>query len=197
MSIGRPVQFDADSVLDAAMHAFWARGYEATSMQDLLSTTCLSKSSLYQAFGSKQALFGKCLDRYTDQMVVQLRERLEGSSPLAFIRATLLDIASEGAVTRSPRGCLIMNTATEFGQRDPVFAGWVDVGLARIRAVMAEAIKRGRRQREVTTAHSSVVLADYLMAGIAGLRAMVKAGTRPSHCNAVVDVVVGALAAHP
>lgn len=176
------------------MHAFWAKGYEATSLQDLLSTTQLSKSSLYQAFGSKQTLFGRCLDRYTDQMVAQLREGLDRKSPIEFVRTMLLDIASEGASNSAPRGCLIINTATEFGQRDPVFADWVDAGLARIRAVMDEAIQAGRRQREVSTTRPSAVLTNYLVSSIAGLRAMVKAGTSPSDCRAVVDVVVSALA---
>lgn len=163
-------------------------------MQDLLQSTRLSKSSLYQTFGSKKAFFSKCMNRYTDQQVAQLRQRLELGSPLEFVQAMLLEIASEGAATPSPRGCLIINTAIEFGQRDPEFAKWVNAAVARIRAVMEEAIQRGRRQHEITTARRSAVLTDYLMSSMSGLRAMVKAGTHPDNCKAVVDVIMGALA---
>lgn len=87
MAIGRPIEFNPDEVVGAAMRAFWAKGYEATSLQDLLHATRLSKSSLYQAFGGKQLLFGRCMESYTDQMVAMLRERLANSAtPLAFIR---------------------------------------------------------------------------------------------------------------
>ncbi len=63
MSIGRPLQFDPEQVLDAAMQVFWASGYDATSLQDLLQAMRLSKSSFYQTFGSKQQLFERCLRR--------------------------------------------------------------------------------------------------------------------------------------
>lgn len=194
MATGRPIEFDPDAVLGAAMRAFWSKGYEATSMQDLLEATKLSKSSLYQAFGGKQQMFGRCIARYTDQMVMQLRERLEASeSPLEFIRTTLTEIASEGLATSTPRGCLIMNTAMEFGQRDPDFAQWVGIGIARIRAVIELALERGQKSGEFTRARSAALLADYLMSSIAGLRTMVKAGKRPKSVLNIVDVIVGSL----
>jgi AcrR family transcriptional regulator len=57
MNRGRPRIFDPDLVLENAMQLFWSKGYEATSLQDLLATTGLSKSSLYESFGNKQRLF--------------------------------------------------------------------------------------------------------------------------------------------
>ena len=66
--VGRPRQFDVDQTLDAAMRAFWARGYEATSMADLMAATGLHKGSLYQAFGDKHALFIEALKRYLGEM---------------------------------------------------------------------------------------------------------------------------------
>jgi TetR/AcrR family transcriptional regulator, transcriptional repressor for nem operon len=112
MSSGRPIQFDPDWALNAATTAFWSKGYEATSMQDLLGATHLSKSSLYQAFGGKPELFRRCLVHYEDDMVRQLHERLRtANSSLDFLRETLMQIAGEGVNTTTPRGCLIMNTA--------------------------------------------------------------------------------------
>ena len=57
MTTGRPRQFNEEQALEAAMEQFWAVGYEATSLQDLLRVMKLSKSSLYQTFGSKHDLF--------------------------------------------------------------------------------------------------------------------------------------------
>ncbi|MBI5718823.1 MAG: TetR/AcrR family transcriptional regulator [Burkholderiales bacterium] len=194
MATGRPIEFDPDRVVGAATRAFWAKGYEATSLQDLLEATHLSKSSLYQAFGGKQQLFGRCIAAYTDRMVAMLRQRLESSdTPLGFIRTTLVEIGSEGAHKEPPIGCLIMNTAAEFGQREPVFAEWVDAGITRIRAVMEKALERGQRAGEVTRSRSAAALADYLMSSIAGLRTMVKAGTPTKKVLNVVDLVVSTL----
>jgi TetR/AcrR family transcriptional repressor of nem operon len=191
MAVGRPIQFNPDDVVGAAMRAFWAKGYEATSLQDLLEATSLSKSSLYQAFGGKKQLFGRCVESYTDQMVAMLRDRLANSSTeLAFIKDTLTDIATEGARTKAPQGCLLMNTAAEFGQRDPHFAGWVEVGMGRIRAVMELAVRRSQAKGQMTQERSAATLADYLMSVIAGLRTMVKAGTPPKTLRGVVDVVL-------
>ncbi len=194
MTTGRPIQFDPDVALGAAMQAFWHKGYEATSLNELLEATRLSKSSLYQAFGGKQEIFGRCISRYTDQMVAQLRERLQASeSAVDFIRTTLIDVASEGKRSDTPQGCLIMNTAAEIGQRDPQFAQWVEHGLARIRVVFESAVTIGQHSGELSLALPAPVVADYLMSSIAGLRTMVKAGTKPRAVLKIVDVIVSAL----
>lgn len=86
-----------------------------------------------------------------------------------------------------------MNTAAEFGQRDPDFAQWVDVGIGRIRAVMEQALKRAQASGEVGKSRSAAALADYLMSSIAGLRTMVKAGTPTKTLLGVVDVIVKTL----
>lgn len=191
MSTGRPIQFEPDQVIAAATAAFWSKGYEATSLQDLLHATGLSKSSLYQSFGGKQQLFGRCITAYTDRMVTLLLERLGASgSAMQFIHAVLTETGSEGAHGRRPLGCLVMNTASEFGRRDPAFAEWVDSGIARVRAVMLRAIEQGQRAGEISRSRSAAVLADYLMSSIAGLRTMVKAGTPTRKVLGVVDLIV-------
>ena len=176
------------------MTAFWSKGYEATSLQDLLDATGLSKSSLYQSFGGKQQLFGRCISAYTDRMVAMLRERLGSSgSATQFIHSVLTEIGSEGAHGQRPVGCLVMNTASEFGQREPVFAEWVDSGISRVRAVMLRAVEQGQRAGEISRSRSAAALADYLMSSIAGLRTMVKAGTPTKKVLGVVDLIVSTL----
>ena len=80
----------------------------------------LSKSSLYQGFGGKKELFLRCIDRYGDMICKMMRSRLESSgSGLEFIEELLLSSASEAKRKEVRRGCLLMNTATEFAQTDP------------------------------------------------------------------------------
>lgn len=66
MAMGRPREFNADAALDSALQVFWRKGYEGASMNDLTEAMGITKPSLYAAFGNKEELFRKALDRYVD-----------------------------------------------------------------------------------------------------------------------------------
>ena len=108
--VGRPRQFDEDEVLEAAMEAFWANGYEATSLSQLMEATGLHKGSLYQAFGDKHSLFLAALERYLGNMRRQKNELVAAAAtPLDALRDSahaMLDIAgpSARAPPPGPRG---------------------------------------------------------------------------------------------
>ena len=80
MSLGRPLKFDPDTALRAALDLFWRKGYETTSHADLLEAMNISKGSMYLAFKSKRELFIKCLLFYQDQLINELSSELEHSS---------------------------------------------------------------------------------------------------------------------
>ncbi len=120
MTAGRPLEYDPAAVLDAIMQAFWRRGYEGTSMKDLLVATGLSKSSFYQAFSSKNQAFRQSLHHYCETITGKLRGRLRSAdSGWSFIESVLLEAAEEARLSNDPRGCMIVNVATEFSARDP------------------------------------------------------------------------------
>lgn len=176
------------------MRVFWVRGYEATSMQDLLGAMKLSKSSLYQAFGSKLALFERCLDRYRDTLATALEERLQISrSARRFIEDTLNAIAAEAGGPHPPAGCLMMNTAAEFGQRDAQVASSVARGTARVREVLLRAVQQGQAKGEIPASHDAQALASYLLTTTAGLHTLVKSGVDEQTARRVAAIAMTAL----
>jgi TetR/AcrR family transcriptional repressor of nem operon len=177
MSRGRPLEFDPDEALGAAVHVFWTKGYEATSLTDLLDAMALSKSSLYQSFGSKQQLFERCLRRYADDLTSSMRTSLlGGASPRRFIEETFMAVARTAESPAGDRGCLVANSASELGQRDPSLATPVANGLARFTDVFREAVARAQAAGEISAHSEPRALATCLVACMNGLRTLIKAG---------------------
>jgi TetR/AcrR family transcriptional repressor of nem operon len=194
MSAGRPLSFNPDDAVQAAMHVFWMQGYEGTSLQDLLQATALSKSSLYQAFGSKQALFVRCFNHYCHSHSARMRACLARAlSGRAFIEDTFHAVAAGAGGGLEGRGCLLMNTATEFGLRDATVGGLIADGMARFAEVFREAIVRAQAEGDIPRERDPRALADYLVSSMSGLRTMVKAGMPSARASAIVQGVLRGL----
>jgi len=194
MSLGRPLEYDPEKVLDAAMEVFWSQGYDGTSMQDLLSATGLSKSSLYQGFGGKDELFARCINRYAETRSAKSLELLNNAgSALRFIEATLLRAADEACSSEVQRGCLLVNTANEFSKSDPAIAKKVAAGFDRFRGVFLAAVKRGQREGDISGDMDAKVLANYLMTNMGGLFTIVKGGADEKTVKDIVHVILKTL----
>ncbi len=176
------------------MQLFWRKDYEATSLQDLLRATGLSKSSLYQTFGSKHALFERCVERYRRDVVRGMREMLaEACSGRTFIEELLLGAAGEARRKDARKGCLIMNTASEFAQSDPVVARLVWQGTKAFAEVFEAAIDRAKEEGDIPPAKDSKVLAAHLVTSLSGLKTAVKAGADAHEVKAVTGLILSAL----
>ena len=194
MNVGRPLEYDPAEALDAAMQAFWRRGYEGTSMQDLLDATGLSKSSFYQAFSGKHQAFQHALAHYCDNVTAGLRDRLDGAdSGWSFIEGVLLDAADEARMSGDPRGCMIVNVATEFSTRDPRIRDLIADGAKRVTQVFILAVKQAQAEGDIPVARDPHVLGRYLLSSLSGIRTMVKAGTRHRAIAEIVAVIMSAL----
>jgi TetR/AcrR family transcriptional repressor of nem operon len=194
MTMGRPSEFDHDRVLDAAMQLFWQKGYEATSLADLLNTMGLSKSSLYQTFGSKHELFDSCLSLYKDKLVADMQAALDNAgSARQFIEQLFYDVATETKSSATRRGCLVMNTASEFAQRDPVVSRRIAASTRAFSKVFSSAVRQAQDEGEIPASHDPDVLASYLVSSMTGLRTMVKAGASRNKVTDIAKIILAAL----
>jgi len=193
-TIGRPLEFDPDSALETAMQLFWTQGYEHTSMQDLLNAMNVSKSSLYQAFGSKQQLFRQCVSRYTDYLTRRLREGLAGApTGRLFIEAFLDSVLADLEGDAQRRGCLVMNTASEFAQHEADIARDVASSIERFRVVLQAAVERAQREGEISPERDVRQLANFLVSSMSGLKNQAKAGADAETLQGIIAVILKAL----
>lgn len=170
------------------MEAFWQHGYGGCSLPQLLAATGLSRSSLYQAFGGKAALFERCVDLYTERMVAAMTEALAAApTALSYIEARLRAVAAE------PRGCLLVNLAAEFGQSDRVLAEGLTRSFARIETVFQRAVTRGQQEGEIAPGLDGLQTARYLIATTSGLRTLVRSGASRQVIDQTVDLALRAL----
>lgn len=176
------------------MNLFWSKGYEHTSMQDLLTVMNLSKSSLYQAFGGKQRLFLRCLARYTDQFAERLYQGLAAApSGHRFIEEFLYSVLADADGTLAPRGCLVMNTACEFAQREPDIARDVAISVGRFRGALQAAVERAQHEGDIAPDKDSRELAAFLVSSMSGLKVQAKAGTDTVTLKSIIALVLRAL----
>ena len=93
MAVGRPRAFDTDKALDCALQVFWQKGYKSASMSDLTEAMGINRPSLYAAFGNKEELFRKALDRYCSGPAGYVREALDAPTARAVVKRLLTGAA--------------------------------------------------------------------------------------------------------
>lgn len=192
----RPREFDADRVVDAAMHAFWTTGYEVTSANDLCDATGLGRSSIYNAFGSKRDLFRQALRRYTDTATARQVDLLAGPGTVREKVETLLGwvIADEfDAPSDDRRGCLAVNTSIELGGRDPEITADLRKGFDLLLDALRAAIQEGKRTGEIAGEKDPTALAEFVHSVISGMRVSARAGAPRSALENVAAVALTAL----
>jgi len=113
---GRPREFNLEEALDRALQVFWRKGYEGTSLPDLTAAMGINRPSLYAAFGNKEELFRKALDRYIAGPGAYVREALNEPTARAVAERLLCGAAELLTDPRHPRGCLAVQGALACGQ---------------------------------------------------------------------------------
>lgn len=193
MTRGRPRNFDPDLVLESAMQLFWSKGYEATSLQDLLDATGLSKSSLYESFGNKQQVFEAAFTRYFNLRAQLMSERLaRASSPLAFIHDCLLSVLDD-AESGTPRGCMLVNVANEFSTGHPVFQPLIELATQRFRDVFEQAFAQAQGSAEMSAEKPPAHWALYMHCAMSGLRTQSKSGLARHDLSQVIALIMASL----
>jgi TetR/AcrR family transcriptional regulator, transcriptional repressor for nem operon len=184
--MARPREFEEDAVLDAAMECFWNRGFEATSMRDLVEKTRITGASLYNAFGDKRALYQRTLDRYVESSVADRVKRCEQLPPREAIVSFFGEIVKRSLADRDRKGCMLVNAALDVAPHDPEFRKVVAEVLMRIEAFFNRCVRAGQKQGTINSSLSSDELARHLLGVLLGIRVLARVRPDPALLDGVV-----------
>ena len=143
-TMARTREFDYDTVVRAARDVFWERGYTSTSLAQLQSATRLSRSSLYETFGSKRELFSSAVNSYLDEVIGPLLGPMEapdsGRDDLVEYFLSLARFLRSAPDQIATRGCLMLNTFMELNDLDDAAATLVRGYRRRVRAAIYQSL---------------------------------------------------------
>ncbi len=186
--MARPREFDEEAVLDAAVQCFWSRGYEATSVRDLIGKTGITGASLYNAFGDKRALYQKALDHYVEGSISERIRRCEALAPYDAIAGFFTEILTRSLNDREHKGCMLVNAALDVAAHDPGFREIVGAVLVRVEAFFLRCVEAGQASGTITKSQPAEDLARHLLGVLMGVRVLAR--VRPE--RALLEGVVRA-----
>ncbi len=194
--VARPREFDIDEALEKAIEAFWARGYEATSVADLMTAMSLQKGSLYKAFGDKRSLFDQAFGRYLDEAYAAQRKALSGDAPpLESLRRWIgaaIESVRDGESCR--RGCFAVNTLVELGPEGRDVGDRLERHFQRLARLVAETVTRGQAAGEIRRDAPPDALAQLLLVFLCGLLANLRGPMAESEATRIAELALRLLA---
>lgn len=187
-------QFNIDETLTCAMQAFWARGYEATSMRDLVDATGVNRASLYATYGDKRALFLSAFRKYDEEVRERtLGELSQSLAPADAIRAIFDKFIGQTRLPQGNWGCFMVNTTLELTAHDPEIARMVNRAQDGIEAFFLMVIRKGQACGDFDPTGDAQGLARQTLAAFLGFLVMLRSRPDAAYLHAVRDGVLASL----
>jgi AcrR family transcriptional regulator len=186
--LGRPRAFDPDAALDRAMHVFWAKGYEGASLSDLTWAMRINRPSLYAAFGNKEQLFRKVLDRYINGPVAWFGKALAAPKARDVVEQIFISTARMAENPKIPPGCLLVQGALACGSA----SARKEVAARRTAAELAlrRRLQRAKREGDLPKNADPVELAHYVMTVVRGMAVQSAGGASRDQLHRVAQIAM-------
>src|SRR5271155_3495319 len=190
--LGRPRAFDCGEALDAAMEVFWRKGYEGASLSDLTEAMGINRPSLYAAFGGKEALFRKVLDRYEEGPAGYVRRALNQQTARSAVEGLMLGAAKMATGPSNPPGCLFVQGALACGEEAE---GVRDDLILRRHAgekLVRQRLQRARAEGDLPADANPADLARYVVTMLQGMAVQAASGTSRKDLRRVIRTALRA-----
>ncbi|MFO0952525.1 MAG: TetR/AcrR family transcriptional regulator [Isosphaeraceae bacterium] len=192
MPSGRTRQFDEDEALDRAMEVFWRRGYEGATLPELTSAMGINRPSLYAAFGNKEQLFRRALDRYASGPAGFMARALNEPTARRVAEGALFGLVCLLGDPCHPRGCMVVHGALACGEEsEPLrceLAARREAGVS----ALAERFERAVREGDLKAGTDCAVLARYVATLMHGLAVQSASGATGCELRKVVEFAMRA-----
>jgi TetR/AcrR family transcriptional repressor of nem operon len=173
--VARPKEFKKEEALEEAMKVFWAKGYDSTSVSDLISAMGISRSSMYETFGDKQNLFIETIHCYSHLVSSRRAEIINGAKS---VKQGLNDYFNErismALNEEYPGGCFITNTATSLETADERVKSAIKVSSEKIENEFYILLESGRNKDEIGRDKDTRALARFLLGLVCGINVMAR-----------------------
>ena len=187
---GRPRGFDEEEAIDSAMRVFWEKSYEGATMADLTEATGLNRSSIHAAFGSKEGLFLKVVERYWEGPLSHIPKALaEPALPgvvEALIRGTVNFLSTRG----NPKGCLSIHGALVCGTNGERVMQIVAERRKTTESMIKKRIQQAQREGELRREVNAADYARYIAAIITGLVVQSLNGANRAELTRLADMAL-------
>jgi AcrR family transcriptional regulator len=189
---GRPREFDVDQALDRAVEVFWRKGYEGASLPELTSAMGINRPSMYAAFGNKEALFRRVIERYSEGPAGYVRAALEEPTARGVAERMLEGTVNLLTNPRNPRGCLIVQGALACGEAaESVRRELVSRRLADEMAIR-QRFERAQAEGDVPADATPADLARFLVTVMRGMAVQAAGGASREELQRVKEIALRA-----
>ncbi len=189
-SLGRPRAFDADAALDHALQVFWRNGYEGTSLSDLTAAMGINRPSLYAAYGNKESLFRKALDRYAEMAGNAIRDALDEPTARGAVERLLRGSAAGSACSQDPRGCLMVSAALACGEGAEVIRQELAARRAGTETLVRRRLERARDEGDLPAGADPADLARFVATVLHGMSVQAAGGATREELQRVVETAL-------
>lgn len=189
----RPTEFDTDEVVRQVMEVFWAQGYNATSIQDLVESTGVLRGSLYHTFSDKHTLYLQALTRYGEIALRRATDLLDQpASPGDRVRGLFMDVV-ELPEDKRRRGSMICNATTEMAPQDAEIAQAIEHITAQLKALIQTTLESAQGEGTLDQRKNAAALTGYLVSSLQGLCVTAQGGASRDELEDIVDVTLSVL----
>lgn len=190
MAMGRPREFDVDKALDLALQVFWRKGYEGASMADLTETMGITRPSLYSAFGNKEELFRKALDRYVDGPGGYFQVALAKPTARAVVEHLLYESAAAVTDPNHPPGCLAVQGALSCGDAAESIKQELMSRRAKGEQDLRQRFERAIAEGDLPEGSDAADLAAYLSAILQGMAVQAAGGATREQLRRIAEMAL-------
>ena len=190
----RTKSFTHSEVLEKAVEVFWAKGYNGTSMQDIVDHLGLSRSSIYDTFGDKHGLFVKAFEHYREQNARHLDEFLSTRPNVVDgIRELLKSSVQRSCNAVQCKGCFIVNTTAELASDDTEMHQMLKKNQSHFELIFLSHLERAERAGQISAGKNLPVIASMIFTYYSGLNVVGIINTEPEQMFSGIDLLLSML----